>query len=112
MADAIIQFTLRGGEDEGGLMHYEPGQRVRGTVQLIPDKATSTASTFPRLQWHTEGRRATNNVLRNSSRPGQHHKPAFLPPTTSRYFAAPAVELRRITSISFGDRSGSARALA
>jgi len=52
MADAIIQFTLRGGEDEGGLMHYEPGQR-RGTVQLIPDSGNLNCKhIFIRLQWH------------------------------------------------------------
>jgi hypothetical protein len=57
MADAIIQFTLRGGQDEGGLMLYQPGQRVRGTVQLIPDSGDLNCKhIFVRLQWHTEGR--------------------------------------------------------
>jgi hypothetical protein len=57
MADTIIQFTLYNGQDEGGLMRYEPGQTVRGMVQLTPDSGDLNCKhIFVRLQWHTEGR--------------------------------------------------------
>jgi len=93
MADAIIQFTLRGGEDEARA--FEPGQRVRGTVQLIPDSGNLNCKhIFIRLQWHTEGRgrdqqRITQlDVFQGTTSPHS---------TTLRlHFAAPAVELRRI----------------
>lgn len=54
---AIIQLTLCDGQDEGGLMRYEPEQTMRGTIQLTPDSGDLNCKhIFVRLQWHTEGR--------------------------------------------------------
>ncbi|MBI3910386.1 MAG: ribosomal protein L7/L12 [Armatimonadetes bacterium] len=49
-------MTLQGGEEEGGLVRYEPGADLWGTVQVTPDSNIRCHHLWVRLQWHTEGR--------------------------------------------------------
>jgi hypothetical protein len=56
MARADIQVTLQGAAEDGGVPHYQPGQDLRGTVQVTPDADVRCNHLYVRLQWHTEGR--------------------------------------------------------
>jgi len=56
MAKADIQIELRGGEVEGGLMRFEPGASLQGTLQVTPEGDIRCNHLYVRLQWRTEGR--------------------------------------------------------
>jgi hypothetical protein len=56
MAEAVIQFTLDGGEHEGALMRFEPRSRMSGAVTVTPGKDIRAKRVYAQLQWHTEGR--------------------------------------------------------
>jgi hypothetical protein len=56
MAEAVIQFTLDGGEHHGGLMRFDPRSRMSGTVTVTPAQDIGAKQVYARLQWHTEGR--------------------------------------------------------
>jgi hypothetical protein len=57
MANAAIQITLNGGEPlPGGLMRFDPGSAMTGTVQVAPQETIYAKAVFVRLGWHTEGR--------------------------------------------------------
>jgi hypothetical protein len=55
MANATIQISLRGGEAAGGLMRFDPGGRLEGAVQVLPDSNIRAKNVVVRLAWHTEG---------------------------------------------------------
>lgn len=57
MANATIQITLSGGENlPGGLMRFDPGGMLTGTVQVVPQENINAKGVYVRLGWHTEGR--------------------------------------------------------
>jgi hypothetical protein len=56
VAEAVIQFTLDGGENQGGLMRFDPRSRLSGSVTVTPAKDIRAKQVYTRLQWHTEGR--------------------------------------------------------
>ena len=51
-----IDVTLQGGEGADGMLRYEPGDDVWGTVQVTPNADLECHHLYIRLQWHTEGR--------------------------------------------------------
>jgi hypothetical protein len=51
-----IEIALRGGEQVRGYHHFRPGDEVRATVLLRPDRDMDARHVYVRLQWHTEGR--------------------------------------------------------
>lgn len=53
---APIEIALRGGEQIHGYQHFEPGDEVRATILLRPDRDMHARHVYVRLQWHTEGR--------------------------------------------------------
>ncbi len=53
---APIEITLRGGEQLHGYQHFRPGDEIRATVLLRPDRDMDARHVYARLQWHTEGR--------------------------------------------------------
>ena len=56
MAKAAIQVSLRGGEDLSGMMRFDPGGRLEGVVQVLPDSNIRAKKVMVQLTWHTEGR--------------------------------------------------------
>ena len=56
MAKAAIQISLRGGEDLGGMMRFDPGGRLEGVAQILPDGNIRAKKVMVQLGWHTEGR--------------------------------------------------------
>ena len=56
MAKAAIQVSLRGGEDLGGMMRFDPGGRLEGVAQVLPDGNIRAKKVIVQLAWHTEGR--------------------------------------------------------
>jgi hypothetical protein len=56
MAKAAIQISLRGGESLGDLMRFDPGSRLDGVAQLLPDGDIRAKKVTVQLGWHTEGR--------------------------------------------------------
>ena len=60
MARAEIEITLRGGRQEGNVLHYEPGEVLQGSVQVTPDSDINCKHLYARLIWRTEGRGDTD----------------------------------------------------
>jgi len=56
MAKADILVGFRDGEERDGLVRYEPGGQMRGTVQITPDDEVRCKHLWVSLGWHTEGR--------------------------------------------------------
>ncbi|HKZ69642.1 MAG TPA: hypothetical protein VI547_15410 [Anaerolineales bacterium] len=56
MASADIRISLSGGESMGGMMRFEPGGVVQGSVQVTPQDNINCKSVYVRFGWHTEGR--------------------------------------------------------
>jgi hypothetical protein len=56
MANATFQIGLRGGENMGGLMRFDPGSRLEGLVQVMPTENIRSKRVLVRVGWHTEGR--------------------------------------------------------
>jgi hypothetical protein len=57
MANADIRITLNGGDLlPGGLMRFDPGGAMSGTVQVSSPDNINCKSVVMRLAWHTEGR--------------------------------------------------------
>ncbi len=56
MANATFQIGLRGGENLGGLMRFDPGSRLEGLVQVMPTEDIRSKRVLVRVGWHTEGR--------------------------------------------------------
>ena len=56
MAKAAIQVSLRGGEALGNMMRFDPGGRLDGVVQVLPDGNIRAKRVLVQIAWHTEGR--------------------------------------------------------
>jgi hypothetical protein len=56
MAKAAIQVSLRGGEAVAGMMRFDPGGRLDGVAQILPDGNIRAKKVTVQLGWHTEGR--------------------------------------------------------
>jgi hypothetical protein len=51
-----FEVRLSGGQSEGDLRRYDPGEEISGTVTILPDSDLRCNHLYVRLQWHTEGR--------------------------------------------------------
>lgn len=56
MTTATIQIEIRGGEPEGEVMRFRPGEMLQGSVQIIAEDDLQARHVFLRLVWQTEGR--------------------------------------------------------
>ena len=56
MSNATFEIEIRGGELEGELMRFRPGDTLQGSVRITPDEDLKARHVYARLQWHTEGR--------------------------------------------------------
>ncbi|NIS82650.1 MAG: hypothetical protein GTO14_21165 [Anaerolineales bacterium] len=56
MTKANFEIVLREGEMESGMMRYEPGGYLRGSVQVTPVSDLNCRHLNARLVWRTEGR--------------------------------------------------------
>lgn len=56
MANAAFQISLRGGEPLGGLMRFDPGSRLEGVANVLPEDNIRSKRVLVRVGWHTEGR--------------------------------------------------------
>ncbi len=56
MAKADIELTLRGGEQQGEYLRFQPGETMQGSVQVTPQGDMNCRHLFVRLVWQTEGR--------------------------------------------------------
>jgi hypothetical protein len=53
---ARFEVRLDGGERDGGVLCFEPGQQVGGSVEVEADTNVECRHLEVRLIWHTEGR--------------------------------------------------------
>ena len=90
MAKAAIQISLRGGEAAGGLQRFDPGSRLDGVAQLLPDGNIRAKNTVVRLAWHTEGRGDRDSGIAAQVEIGQGNLTANVPVTQSFAFNLPA----------------------
>ena len=51
-----FEVRLAGGEIEGDLRRYAPGEEIAGTATITTDSDLTCNHLYVRLQWHTEGR--------------------------------------------------------
>ena len=56
MSSASFEVEIRGGEVDGELVRFRPGETLQGSVRIKPDEDLKARHVFARLQWHTEGR--------------------------------------------------------
>ncbi len=56
MSDVEFQIDIRGGEPQGGLVRFRPGETLQGSVRIIPKSDLQARHVFVRLMWLTEGR--------------------------------------------------------
>jgi len=56
MADINIQWKVRGGEQVGSALRFDPGSPIEGTVTITPQVDLNCHEIKLRLEWHTEGR--------------------------------------------------------
>jgi hypothetical protein len=51
-----FEVRLSGGQPEGDLLRYDPGEEIAGTATIVTDSDLRCNHLYVRLQWHTEGR--------------------------------------------------------
>ena len=51
-----FEVRLSGGQPEGDLLRYAPGEEIAGMATIVPDSELRCNHLYVRLQWHTEGR--------------------------------------------------------
>lgn len=51
-----FEVRLTGGQPEGDVLRYAPGDEIAGTATIVPDGELRCNHLYVRLQWHTEGR--------------------------------------------------------
>ncbi len=56
MARVRYQIRLQGGDEVGGLMRFEPGSRMDGLAEVLPNENIPCRSAVLRVGWHTEGK--------------------------------------------------------
>lgn len=56
MSAASFQIDIRGGESDGTLMRFRPGETLQGSVQVTPESDLVARHVYIRLLWYTEGR--------------------------------------------------------
>lgn len=56
MSNASFEIEVRGGEMEGSLVRFRPGEALQGSVRITPIGDIQARHVYLRLQWHTEGR--------------------------------------------------------
>jgi hypothetical protein len=56
MSEASFEIEIRGGEADGELMRFRPGETLQGSVKITPQSDLQARHVFIRLLWHTEGR--------------------------------------------------------
>jgi hypothetical protein len=56
MTEIIFQWNVRGGEEAGSDLRFDPGSTVEGTVTITPPADLNCSGIKLRLEWHTEGR--------------------------------------------------------
>ena len=56
MSTASFQIDIRGGESDGVLMRFRPGETLQGSVRITPGSDLQARHVYIRLLWHTEGR--------------------------------------------------------
>jgi len=63
-----FEVRLIGGQPEGDLLRYAPGEEVAGTATIVTDSDLTGHHVYVRLHWHTEGRgdRDELNVLEDN----------------------------------------------
>ncbi|MEP7359402.1 MAG: hypothetical protein ABI847_19280 [Anaerolineales bacterium] len=90
MAKAAIQVSLRGGEALAGMMRFDPGSRLEGVVQILPDSNIRAKKTTVELAWHTEGRGDTDSGSAGQIEIAQGNLVANTPVVQSFAFNLPA----------------------
>jgi hypothetical protein len=56
MSSASFEIEIRGGEVDGELVLFRPGETLQGSVRITPDEDLKARHVYVRLQWHTQGR--------------------------------------------------------
>jgi len=56
MSSVEFQIDIRGGEEQGDLVRFRPGETLQGSVRIIPESDLQARHVFVRLMWQTEGR--------------------------------------------------------
>ena len=63
MADIKFGFDLRGGEDIGGVLRFEPGSHLEGVAQVLPGEPINYRKIVVRVGWHTEGKGSSEQLI-------------------------------------------------
>jgi hypothetical protein len=56
MSKVSFEIEIRGGELDGELVRFRPGDTLQGSVRITPVEDLKARHVYARLQWHTEGR--------------------------------------------------------
>lgn len=56
MSDVEFEIEIRGGEAQGDLVRFRPGETLQGSFRIMPKRDLRARHIFVRLMWQTEGR--------------------------------------------------------
>ena len=56
MSNVIFELEIRGGEIEGEISRFRPGEVLQGSVRIVPETELNARHVYVRLKWRTEGR--------------------------------------------------------